>query len=76
MEYADEDLSYQLTLPLKEGYYSYQYLLLDSNGKAHPLPSEGNFFQTENTYQGLVYYRGNGDRTDRLLGYQSIKFKL
>ena len=76
MEYADEDLSYQLTLPLKEGYYSYQYLLLDSKGKAHPLPSEGNFFQTENTYQGLVYYRGNSDRTDRLLGYQSIKFKL
>ena len=76
MEYLNADGSYQLALPLKEGYYSYQYLLVDSEGKARSLPTEGDFFQTENTYQGLVYYRGNGDRTDRLVGYQSIKFKL
>ena len=76
MEYLNADGSYQLALPLKEGYYSYKYLLVDSEGKARSLPTEGDFFQTENTYQGLVYYRGNGDRTDRLVGYQSIKFKL
>ena len=58
MEYLKADGSYQLALPLKEGYYSYQYLLVDSEGKARSLPTEGDFFQTENTYQGLVYYCG------------------
>jgi hypothetical protein len=47
--------------------------MLDSNGKANDLQSEGSFFQTENSYQSLVYYRGNGERTDRLVGYANLK---
>jgi len=27
------------------------------------------FCQTENTYQALIYFKANGDRTDRLVGY-------
>ena len=36
------------------------------------LPSEGNFFQTENRYQAMVYYKGTGERTWRLVGYQQV----
>lgn len=65
MQYNAETEAYELTLLLKQGYYSYQYVQLPS-GK--PLPSEENFFQTENIYTMLVYYRAPSDRTSRLLG--------
>ena len=74
MEYDEASKLYQLTIPLKLGYYNYQYLLRDGYGRIHPLPSEGSFYQTENSYQALVYYREQGGRTDRLVGYNSIKF--
>ena len=74
MQYDEGSKLYQLTIPLKLGYYNYQYLFRDGYGRIHPLPSEGSFYQTENSYQALVYYREQGGRTDRLVGYNSIKF--
>ena len=59
---------------LKQGYYSYQYLLLDEKGITHNVENEGNYYQTENTYQALVYFRETGGRTDRLVGYQQVQF--
>ena len=73
MEYDEEEQLYKGSLRLKQGYYSYQYLHLAEDGTTHPVPSEGNFFQTENQYQALVYYRGLGDRTDRLVGFAQIR---
>ena len=75
MEYDYGSSSYQLTLPLKMGYYSYQYVMLDADGFAQVMPTEGSFFQTENEYYALVYYRQQGGRTDRLVGYQKVRFK-
>lgn len=69
MEYDADRQLYEAVVPLKLGYYNYQYLLVDANGHATPLPSEGSFYQTENRYQALVYYRETGGRTDRLVGY-------
>lgn len=75
LEYDDTRQLYEVVVPLKQGYYSYQYLLMNADGTLRPLPSEGNFFQTENTYQAYVYFRGVGERTDRLVGYQEIDFQ-
>lgn len=75
MTYDETQKSYHATIKLKQGYYSYQYLLVTPDGKAVPMPSEGSFFQTENTYQALVYYREPGDRTDRLVGYSQVQFR-
>lgn len=69
MEYDPTAGCYTKTILLKQGYYSYRYVSLDSKGKPAPLPYEGNFSQTENTYQCLVYYRGAGQRTDQLIGF-------
>ncbi len=66
---------YTASIKLKQGYYSYQYLGLDNEGNAYPLSSEGNFFQTENKYQALVYYKGIGQRTYQLVGYQQVNVK-
>ncbi len=75
MEYDESAHTYDASMMLKMGYYSYQYVLLDDDGYAQVMPTEGNFFQTENKYQALVYYREPGGRTDLLVGYQQVRFK-
>lgn len=73
MKWNAAKLCYENSLWLKQGYYSYQYLTRDNTGRYAPLPSEGSFYQTSNTYQALVYYRSTRDRTDRLVGYADLK---
>ena len=73
MTYNRETQAYEATALLKQGYYSYQYLVLRDDGSTMPVSTEGSFFQTVNKYQVLVYYRGLGDRTDRLVGFEEIK---
>lgn len=72
MEYDAAKQLYTAKILQKQGYYSYQYLLITDDGKSHPLPSEGNFFETENRYQVLVYYKGTGERTWRLVAYSQL----
>lgn len=69
MKWNEKNQQYEGELLLKQGYYSYQYLMMKPEGKLKAVPSEGNFCQTENTYQALIYFKANGDRTDRLVGY-------
>ena len=75
MTYDEANGCYTASVFQKQGYYSYQFVLIDKQGVSRVVPSEGNFFQTENKYQALVYYRGQGDRTDRLVGYQQVQIK-
>ena len=75
MQYDELSKCYTAKLFQKQGYYSYQYVLIGKDGVSCVVPSEGNFYQTENKYQALVYYRGQGERTDRLLGYQQVQIK-
>lgn len=75
MEWNDEAKLYEAAIPLKQGYYSYQYLMMDGDGTLQPVPSEGSFYQTENKYQAFVYYRPVGGRTDRLVGFAEVRYK-
>ncbi len=75
MEYDDIEKCYKAVILQKQGYYSYQFLLADSSGNIKTMPTEGNFYQTENKYQAFVYFRGNSDRSDRLVGYTQAQFK-
>ncbi|RRD02987.1 DUF5103 domain-containing protein [Prevotella sp. OH937_COT-195] len=75
MIYNDNTSCYEATVLQKQGYYNYQYVMVDSSGVSQTMPTEGNFHQTENSYQAYVYYRGTGERCDRLVGFQNIKFK-
>jgi hypothetical protein len=72
MSYDEDDQSYHAILQQKMGYYNYRLLMRTADGLTHPLPEEGSFFQTENSYQALVYYKGTGERTWRLVGYTEI----
>lgn len=77
MTYDEKDGCYHSSILLKQGYYSYQYLVVPaeetSSEKPHILFSEGNFYQTKNRYDVLVYSRAPGERADKLIGWKSIK---
>ncbi len=75
MTYNAEKARYEGAVLLKQGYYSYQYLMLTPEGETAVMPTEGSYFQTENRYAALVYFRGQGERTDRLVGYKEIQLK-
>jgi hypothetical protein len=68
MEYNYKEKSYENRLLLKQGYYDYKYVLKDKTG-LKPCFVSGNYFQTENNYTILVYYRSYNDDYDRLTGY-------
>ena len=71
MQYDEQNKWYHAEIPLKYGYYSYQYIniLPDYSQKLTPTSeTEGDFYQTQNRYLVMAYYRGNGDRFWRLIG--------
>ena len=72
LTYDEDTQMYTAAILQKQGYYSYQYLLENADGTRRPLPSEGNFFQTENRYQALVYFKEVGGRTWHLAVYNQI----
>ena len=76
MTWNENDGLYEAVVPLKQGYYNYQYLLMRQDGTLSSLPSDGSFYQTENSYQLLVYFRGQNDRTDRLVNYLNLSSLL
>lgn len=75
MTYDEQDASYNDVILQKQGYYNYQFLMMDADGTTHCMPEAGSFYQTENRYQAFAYYKGTGERTWRLVGYQEIVFK-
>lgn len=66
---------YEKTMLLKQGYYSYQYILRD---KIHPTPlddykeTEGDHWETENSYTIFVYYTAPGARYPMIAGFSTI----
>ncbi|MCI6160013.1 MAG: DUF5103 domain-containing protein [Prevotellaceae bacterium] len=73
MEYNEETKAYEAVVMQKQGYYSYRYVLMLPDGTINTMPTEGDFYQTENKYQALVYFKGSGERTDRLVGFQETR---
>ena len=57
---------------LKQGYYNYLYAVQNENGSADIETIEGSHWETENTYQILIYNREVGSRFDRLIGYSEL----
>ena len=68
MEYDDINQEYHAAILLKQGYYSYEYVQKDGLTAR----TMGSFFETENEYQVLVYYRAPGARYDRLAAYSIV----
>jgi hypothetical protein len=76
MVYNAEKKVYETSCYLKQGYYSYSYLLVDKNNPAEKKQLEGDYWETENTYTILLYYKGFADRSDQLIGMSQIRSRL
>lgn len=68
MEYNETKNIFEKAVLLKQGYYNYQYILAENSKIDFENNIDGNFYQTENQYLTIVYYRGNNDRYDRIIG--------
>ena len=70
MEYNSEKGEYEVNFRLKQGFYNYKYVVVDSEtGELDEGAISGDYWQTENNYKVLVYYRDLGSRYDKLIGY-------
>lgn len=72
MVFNPEKGAYETHLFLKQGYYSYTYLGVDKNTFARRTEVDGNYYETENTYTILVYFRDFAARADELIGVSTI----
>jgi hypothetical protein len=69
MEYNEKKGIYEKALMIKQGFTNFIYTIADKNGKIDESNAiDGNFFQTENNYFAIVYYRENNQRYDRVIG--------
>ncbi len=68
MTYNYEDGVYETTILLKQGFYNYTYVTVDENSKINTTEINGSFFQTENVYNAIIYYRPFGALFDRVVG--------
>ncbi|RDI54757.1 type IX secretion system plug protein [Flavobacterium glaciei] len=69
MEYNPQKGIYEKAILVKQGFTNYKYIVADDKGVIdYENAIDGNFYQTENDYTVLVYYRENTDRYDRVVG--------
>ena len=73
MVYSAETKQYTLKMLMKQGLYDYDYVLADASGKTVETNFvNGSFFDTENDYQILVYYRRPGSRFEELVAFAEL----
>ncbi len=68
MIYDEGDHVYKTDMLLKQGFYNYKYVAINNNNTLDEGAVSGNFYQTENNYKVLVYYRDLGARYDKIIG--------
>ncbi|OXA96167.1 type IX secretion system plug protein [Flavobacterium hercynium] len=69
MDYNTERDVYEKAIMIKQGFTSYEYKVADRKGIIdYENAIDGNYYQTENEYTILVYYRQSSDRYQRVIG--------
>ena len=69
MDYNPEKGIYEKAIMIKQGFTNYQYVVADETKKIdYENAIDGNFYQTENNYFAIIYYRENNQRYDRIIG--------
>jgi len=68
MSYNNETGLYEKAILLKQGFYNYQYLSKSKNGDLSNSDVDGSYYQTENDYTVLVYYKMPGSRYTKVIG--------
>ena len=76
MQYNPVNNVYELRLLLKQGAYNYAYVVGNNTSNTVDMEHfEGSFFDTENVYTILVYYKPLGARYERIIGFKQVSSK-
>jgi hypothetical protein len=69
MDFNTKNGLYEKAVLIKQGFTNYQYMTVNSKGIIDQENAiDGNFYQTENDYTVLVYYKGSADRYEKVIG--------
>ncbi|MEO6522340.1 MAG: DUF5103 domain-containing protein [Mucilaginibacter sp.] len=73
MQYDSGRGRFYTDLFLKQGVYDYEYIWVDKHDKIpDDITFEGSYYETENDYQILVYFRRPGARYEELVRYTQL----
>ena len=64
---AETDL-YEAEILLKQGFYNYKYVVLNGKNELEHAKISASYFQTENDYLIIVYFRKFGQVYDSIIG--------
>jgi Domain of unknown function (DUF5103) len=71
LDYDEQRKEYFGEVLLKQGFYNYSYVVVPKKtGKPDYAQLEGDWYEAENEYHVIIYYRPFGARYDRIIGYQ------
>jgi hypothetical protein len=68
MYYDLDQKVYKANFLLKQGFYNYTFATIGTDNTLNLREVNGTFFETENTYTVLVYYKAFGDMYERVIG--------
>ena len=63
--------TYNASILLKQGFYNYTYATIGADGLVNTHQINGSFFETENQYTVITYYKPFGSLYDRVIGVGS-----
>ncbi len=67
---------YEATMMLKQGFYNYTYVTANNELQINTHAIEGSFYQTENNYSVIVYYKKYGELYDQVIGVGSASSEI
>ena len=73
MYYDEAKRQYIAKIYLKQGFYSYILATKENDGRLNYGEINGSFWQTENLYQALLYYKPFGRNYDGVMGYGEFR---
>ncbi|GAB3508189.1 type IX secretion system plug protein [Emticicia fontis] len=73
MAYDNNFGGYTATIQLKQGVYNYDFVVM-KDGKPDEVAFEGNFSDTENTYEIFIYHKPVAARSEKLISYRIVDF--
>ena len=73
MDWDAQSELYTKTVSLKQGYYDYMFAVQQPDGLLAMEVIEGSWYEAENNYQIIVYYRAIGGEYDRVIATSVVK---
>ncbi|MFT5761248.1 MAG: hypothetical protein ACI8WA_000358 [Polaribacter sp.] len=68
MSFNSDTKKYEASILLKQGFYNYTFATKDKKNNVNTHEINGSFYQTENEYTVLVYYKAFGENYQRVIG--------